>query len=165
MKHIRCHWSKDDLLSLNVDQVPDPSVGYHTEDGLNLEKYENIISAGVSRNLPIFFDKDILETEFNWISDKHYAVHKMIPGSILPLHRDKYSYFSSKLNITDFDKIVRVIIFLEDHKIGHILQVENCPVGYWKAGDYVLWQGKKAHLAANFGNEDRYSLQITGILT
>lgn len=165
MKRIKCHWSKDDLSSLKIEQALDPSTGYCVEDGLNLEKYNGLISAGISRGLPVFFDKDILETEFNWISDKNYAVHKMIPGSILPLHRDKYSYFSSKHNITNFDKIVRVILFLEDYKIGHILQVEDYPVGYWKAGDYVWWQGRKAHLAANFGNEVRYTLQITGILT
>lgn len=164
MNNIQLTWSIEDIINLNIEQAPDPTIGFDLVDGSNANSYSNIISAGVYRGLPDFFDKSVLEKEFNWINNKGYAIHKMLPGSILPLHIDKYAYFSRQHNIMDFDKIVRVIIFLEDHKLGHILQIEDTPVQEWKAGDYVYWYGKKAHLAANFGTEARYTLQITGII-
>lgn len=164
MKHINPHWNIDCVKSLNIDQAPDPTIGFDSEPNLNLENYIDIVSAGVHRGLPDCFNLDLLEKEFNWIDHKGYALHKMLPGSILPLHKDRYSYYANQYDITDFDTIVRVIVFLEEHKLGHILQIENTPVTEWTAGDYIFWTGKKAHLAANFGNVDRYTLQITGIL-
>jgi|TARA_R100000027_G_scaffold65081_1_gene59219 hypothetical protein len=163
MKHIEPSWNIDQIKLLDIEQQPYPSIGFESESGVNLEQYKQLMSAGVLRELPSCFDKDQLESEFDWIDHKAYAIHKMLPGTILPLHRDKYSYYSTRFDIKDFDNIVRVIVFLEDHRIGHVLQIEGTEVKEWRAGDYVSWRGKKAHLAANFGNSDRYTLQVTGI--
>lgn len=164
MKNITPHWNIDNLNSLVVEQAPDPTIGFNVEDGINLAAYQNLVSAGVYRGLPDFFELEVFEKEFHWIENKGYAVHKMLPGSILPLHRDKYAFYANHHKIIDFNRIVRIIVFLENHKLGHILQVEDTPISEWKAGDYIYWTGKKAHLAANFGNEIRYTLQITGLL-
>ena len=164
MKHLTPHWKQEDLENIIVEQAPNPSIGYSVEPGIDIDKYKHLVSAGVYRGLPNFFNKDILEKEFNWIDHKGYAIHKMLPGSILPLHRDKYAFYANHHNVTNFDTIVRVIVFLQDHKLGHTLQVEDCNIPQWNAGDYVYWKGKKAHLAANFGADIRYTLQITGLV-
>lgn len=165
MKNISPHWNIEYIKGLNIEQAPNPIIGFEPEANLNLDRYAGLVSAGVHRGLPDCFDLEILNHEFKWIDHKGYAIHRMLPGSILPLHRDKYSFYSNQYNITDFETIVRVIVFLEDHKLGHILQIEGTPVKEWKAGDYVYWTGKKAHMAANFGNHDRYTLQITGVVS
>jgi hypothetical protein len=164
MNYIDPHWDIDKLKTINIVNAPAPEVGYSTEEGINLEKYQSLVSAGVHRGLPKCFNLDVFEETFNWINYKSYAVHKMEPGSILPLHKDKYSYYSTQYNIIDFNKIVRVIVFLEDYELGHILQIEDTPVTEWKAGNWVSWSGKKTHLAANFGCHNRYTLQITGLI-
>lgn len=164
MNYIKPTWNINDVIDLNIEQVPKPDIGFDVVNGTNVDKYQGIISAGVYRGLPNFFDKTIFEKEFNWIKNKGYAVHRMIPGTILPLHRDNYSYYATNNNITDLNNIIRVVLFLDDHKLGHILQIEGLSFANWSAGNYVFWQGKKAHMAANFGNEDRYTLQITGTL-
>lgn len=163
MNHVEIHWDIEAIKNIKIAAEDNPYVGFDTVAN-DTESYKHLISAGVHRGLPDCFDLDIFEKEFDWLDNKSYAVLKMVPGSILPLHRDRYSYFSQQNNITDLDQIVRVIVFLEDQKIGHILQIENQEVNAWRAGDYVYWHGKKMHMAANLGNEDRFTLQITGII-
>lgn len=92
-----------------------------------------------------------------------YAFHKITPGNFLPTHSDKYQTFKEKFSVSYISKIKRIIIFLDDGKDGHILTVKNKSYIYWKKGQYVSWSGNDAHLAANLGTEDRYTLQITGL--
>lgn len=164
MKHIAPFWNINDIKNLNIPQHSDPHSGFNIDEELDRRFYDNYTSAGVYKGLPEFLNESILEKEFSWISNKGYAIHKMLPNKMLPLHKDKYSYYSSQLGVKDLNLIVRVIVFLEDFKLGHILQIEGTPVNQWRAGDYVMWQGQKSHVAANLGLEDRYTLQITGLI-
>jgi len=105
-----------------------------------------------------------IDNSFTNLKNMTYAIHKISPGQVLPIHVDRYLKYSAAFNITDISKIERVIVFLEDWCPGHILQVETTMHSNWKAGDWVSWTGEVPHLAANLGHTDRYTLQITGHL-
>jgi hypothetical protein len=89
------------------------------------------------------------------------ALHRMRPGRYLPLHIDLYGAYKQINHITD-QTITRVIVFLEDHKPGHMLDIDGNIIGHWRAGDWVSWQDDTLHAAYNMGTDDRYTLQITG---
>lgn len=91
------------------------------------------------------------------------SYYRMSSGTILPQHRDTYKRYVELFNLKGREKsIVRAIIFLEDWKSGHYLEVDNVPITNWKAGDIVQWRYDTPHLAANMGLDLRYTLQITG---
>ena len=104
--------------------------------------------------------EDLFFTKFNG-KNVGVTAFKMRPGFFIPGHCDSYSFYKMKNNITNLSQIKRAVIFLEDWKSGHFLEVDNTPIVDWKAGDYVIWQGDTHHLAANLGSKDRYTAQIT----
>lgn len=92
------------------------------------------------------------------------SFYRMAPGRILPYHRDTYKRYRELFNITNPFSIWRAVVFLEDWKKGHYLEVDGHPILRWKAGDAILWQFNTDHLAANLGCDCRYTLQLTGIM-
>jgi hypothetical protein len=151
-------WCQDDFKNLEYKTYNDPT---H-----NLKSYiENLYSDNVNvftcnNNLPL----SLLEVSKNFQLNKMVvAVNKMVSGQVLPIHSDLYKTYRQKNMITDISVITRIIVFLEDTKIGHQLWIEN-NICVGKAGDYFGWQGETIHLAANLGVEDRYVLQITGTI-
>ena len=100
---------------------------------------------------------------FNW---KHFSwsLYRMGPGTVLPMHQDLYVRFREIYQIKNAGDIVRAIVFLEDWQSGHYFEIDNHPVVSWSAGDTVIWHNDVPHLAANMGQTDRYTLQITGVL-
>ena len=88
----------------------------------------------------------------------------MLPGRILPEHQDTYKKYRELFNIDNPYSIWRAVVFLEDWQSGHYLEVADCPITGWQAGDCVLWQYNTPHIAANLGRENRYTLQLTGIM-
>lgn len=163
--HITPFWDIDDIEKLSFDIPDDPSVGFDflRQEDKNLY-FPNLVIKR-HKGLPDILSSLDKDSIFNFISEKSYAIHMMLPGSVLPLHKDRYSYFKKTYKIEDLSKIWRIIIFLEDKKYGHILEIENVLVDDWKAGDWVAWVGSSLHMAANLGTENRYTLQITGICT
>lgn len=92
------------------------------------------------------------------------SIHRLSPGNYLPIHQDKYGFYSKKHNVVDLNNIQRYIMFLEDSVPGHMLIIkEDCFIK-WKSGDIKSWQGEEPHSAINLGMQDRYTLQITGIV-
>ena len=89
------------------------------------------------------------------------AINRMIPGKILPYHRDLFRTYKQRNDISNNQPIIRIIVFLEDTKAGHQLWVEDEPC-YGVAGSYFGWEQNTIHMAANLGWEDRYIMQITG---
>jgi hypothetical protein len=89
------------------------------------------------------------------------AVNRMIPGKILPYHRDLFKSYKERNHISDKQPILRIIVFLEDTKAGHQLWIEEEPC-FGPAGSYFGWGQNTVHMAANLGWEDRYIMQITG---
>ncbi len=87
------------------------------------------------------------------------------PGHVIPIHRD--TFFQIKKRFPDDTRQkIRANIFLEDWKVGHILQYQfqggwnSCT--HWQAGDGFVWDSGPLHLSANAGMENKYTLQISG---
>jgi hypothetical protein len=88
------------------------------------------------------------------------------PGTVFPLHRDNFN--NPLWDQTRIDQLVRVLICLEDCKIGHIIQyIEDgkCRTrANWVAGDGFMWDSQVPHLTVNAGMQPKYTMQITGFL-
>lgn len=98
------------------------------------------------------------------IKNSAYCIHCLTPGNFLPTHSDLYGYYAKQNNIEDLNKIIRIIVFLDDAVPGHLLIVDNNCYTNYKKGDIAYWTGQTAHLAANLSEVNRYTLQITGTL-
>ena len=92
------------------------------------------------------------------------------PGNVITLHRD--TFFRFKQDYPDDTRLkVRANIYLEDWKIGHMIQYQDINDGKkwktsvdWNAGEGFLWSSDVLHLSANAGMKDKYTLQISGFL-
>lgn len=92
------------------------------------------------------------------------ATIKQMPGNILPWHRDHLFKITQEHPDVKREKIVRANIFLEDWKIGHILQIEQEVISHWQKGTGYIWSNNVYHLSGNLGLEDKYTLQVSGLL-
>lgn len=91
------------------------------------------------------------------------AYYRMDTGCVMPVHSDLYKRYVEVFNLQGQEHtIYRALVFLEDWKSGHYLEVHGAPVVEWRAGTVVEWQYDAPHMAANIGLEPRYTLQITG---
>ena len=89
------------------------------------------------------------------------------PGCVVPLHRDTFYQINKKYPDRKESK-VRANIYLEDYKLGHLIQYHS-DSGYstdvdWKAGDGFIWDSEVLHLSANAGMQNKYTLQVSGFL-
>jgi hypothetical protein len=91
------------------------------------------------------------------------SLYKMTTGTILPTHRDRYVRYKKVYNL-DLNDVMRVVVFLEDWQSGHYCEIDSVPVVNWHAGDCVAWINDVPHMAANIGDADRYTMQITGTI-
>jgi len=65
----------------------------------------------------------------------------------------------------DQRKVMRLIIFLDDQKIGQVWRQGNCYIE-WKKGDCFTWPWRDIpHGTANFSHYDRPVINITGRVT
>lgn len=99
---------------------------------------------------------------FDW-DNVGISFFRMRTCDVLPTHADSYISYRKMFNIQDPGVIWRCIVFLEDWKSGHYMEIDGRPHLEWRRGDYVLWNYDVPHYAGNFGVEDRYTLQITGM--
>lgn len=161
--HVSAHWNDQDLDNLLIKPHHQIYRGFDLVDEQDRSRYELRVTHDVYRDLPPFIDKTIIEQSFSWLDKKSYAVHRMSPGTLLPMHKDRYRYYSQANGILDTKNIIRVIVFLKSWRNGHYLEIDSTPIINWQAGDWVSWRDDAAHLAANLGHESRYTLQITGV--
>lgn len=99
-----------------------------------------------------------------WL-DIGVAYYRMCTGTVMPEHQDLYKRYIEVFDLQDQKQSIRrAIVFLEDWKSGHYLEIDGAPVTCWSAGDVVEWHYDTPHMAANIGIEPRYTLQITGHL-
>lgn len=92
-----------------------------------------------------------------------WSVYKMGPGIILPNHSDLYTKFLEINHLKDSSRVWRAVVFLENWNSGHYLEIDGNGITGWVAGDYVAWNDDVCHLAANMGETNRYTLQLTGV--
>lgn len=87
------------------------------------------------------------------------------PGNVVPYHRDVFfkirqQYPDNKL------RCVRANIFLENNKLGHMLQFtldrQHRAVTEWQANTGFMFDNTVLHLSCNAGLEPKYTLQISG---
>jgi hypothetical protein len=90
-----------------------------------------------------------------------FCFFKMMSGNVIPYHKDIYTFYRKLHNITNPTTIWRAIVFLEDWRPGHLFEIEDRKIDRWQAGTYVTWNNDAYHMAANIGEEPRYTLQIT----
>jgi hypothetical protein len=110
------------------------------------------------------WNKVIIEVfeQMGW-QDIGTSYYRMAPGTILPTHQDLYTKYITLFGLEGKEHTIRrAVIFLEDWKPGHYLEVMEQPVVKWQAGDVVEWVYDTPHMAANMGSTPRYTLQITG---
>lgn len=156
-------------LDFDIDEIK--SFNY-TKSPLNLEEetlwksgnYSGMTFGGElydnTNYIPSWVEK---ASEKLGLKDCGYSFYRMTPNSIIPTHKDHFLKYTKIFN-KDIKEVVRAIIFLEDWKSGHSFEIEDYQVANWRAGDYCLWSYEAPHFAANIGVEDRYTLQITGVI-
>ena len=92
------------------------------------------------------------------------SYYKMGPGDNLPYHGDIYRKYIEIFDLEDRKHdIIRYIFFVENKKPGHIFEIDGRLID-WQAGDYVGWRYDAPHMAANLGIEDRFTIQVTGVI-
>ena len=101
-------------------------------------------------------------TLFDW-DNIGITFFKLSTCEALPVHVDAYNSYRTMFNITDPTVIWRCVVFMEDWKSGHYFEIDGKPHLEWKKGDYVRWNNDVPHFAGNFGVENRYTMQITGM--
>jgi len=113
--------------------------------------------------LPLWNQKFIdFYSQRGW-KDIGVAYYRMHTGTVMPEHQDLYKRYIQVFGLQGQESnIRRAIVFLEDWKSGHYLEIDGSPVVGWSAGDVVEWHYDTPHMAANIGLEPRYTLQITG---
>lgn len=93
------------------------------------------------------------------------SYYQMCTGDNLPYHSDRYIKYINLFNLENRKKdIIRYIFFPENRLDGHIFEVDGKLID-WKAGDWVAWRYDTPHMAANFGYENRYTIQVTGVIS
>jgi hypothetical protein len=101
--------------------------------------------------------------QFNFLNNVAVAINYFKPGQYLPLHIDIFEKYIKIYNVP-IDKIVRYVVMLEEGISGQILQIEDNFFTNWNPGDCFGWDYLKTHAFYNLSLEDRYAIQITGVL-
>lgn len=92
---------------------------------------------------------------------------KQPPGCVIPYHRDTFYQIRQRYPERQ-DLPVRANIYLEDYKLGHLIQYTHQGKTHtdvdWHQGQGWLWDSSILHLGANAGMEPKYTLQVSGFL-
>ena len=60
----------------------------------------------------------------------------------------------------DIDDCLRYLIFLEDWKIGHLVEFEQQPITKWEKGDVWTFTHEDIHCAGNASNFNFNTCQV-----
>ena len=124
-----------------------------------IENYKDTAGAYLCNDLPRKFTN--IAESFG-LEKTVVAMQKMKVGQILPWHTDTCSTYIKNNKVKNKNKIIRIIIFLEDSQPGHQLWIKD-KLCSGDAGSYFGWKFGTKHMAANLGEKNRYTLQITGL--
>lgn len=156
-------WNIQDYIDLRYNQ-----------DTVDDTYLNNFLDAGHNRNqmcLYNYFEPQVMpasvnyiKSKFNFLNNLTAAINLVLPGQYMPLHRDLYARWRHIHKITGTDKIMRIIVMLEDNERGQLLQIENDIYNNWKAGDWFSWTSDAEHAVYNFSTKNRYAIQLTGLM-
>ena len=176
--------TQDNLLDFEYRQYCMPvtwddefkKLNYFREDFNDPESVDHWLSKGYANN----FTGDMCDMRNTQPSWNQYFVgwftargwsnigtsyYRMNTGTVLPLHGDLYKRYVELFNLQGQEHTIRrAIVFLEDWKSGHYLEIAGQGITNWTAGTVVEWVYDTPHMAANIGLDPRYTLQITGIV-
>lgn len=145
--HLRLNWGE--LGIKEPDEIQQSAIVY--------QSFENDCPEWAFRIKEMF--ADMLECRM-------VTLNLIKPGYFIPPHRDaffKLRQYAKDNNIDTTNKEpVRINLFLQDHKIGHFFEMENEVCMNYKKGDFALIKLGKIHSVINIGNENRYTLQVSG---
>ena len=132
------------------------------------EEYD-LIKAGANPDTTIYRGlKDFTKcptlqrmTDFFALEPVYSKLHIQFTGEVLNMHIDKLHDIDD-----DYEKIVRIMVMLEDWEPGQFLMYGNQQFDRWRAGDIHKfdWQNLP-HGTANASNIPRPMLVITGVMT
>jgi hypothetical protein len=105
---------------------------------------------------------DLSRINFRGWNNFAWCFYKLDPGHWVPPHVDHFINYAKYYGIKDTTKIQRILMFLEDWYPGQVFGVDDKVFLKWKKYDYVTWQNGTEHWGGNFGNNIRYTLQLTG---
>lgn len=181
--NIQLNWNqvKEDLLAVEKDQsrvnfiaVDIADSSSHLPDELKYIQSEYTKYGYTQHNTKLWKTTNSHEKlTFSWEKDiirrlplDHAiaTVTRQDPGQVLPWHMDRF-FFLNQQYPNDPRPIWRFLMFLEDWKMGHILQVNDSILHHWNRGDVVVWRPGTEHLSANVGLETKWTCNITGFLT
>lgn len=91
-----------------------------------------------------------------------WCFYKLSPGKWVPPHKDHFVNYCKFYKLKNKNNIKRTLIFLEKWKPGHVFSLNDQIITKWKANDSFTWNADTEHWGGNFGEEDRYTLQLTG---
>lgn len=137
---------------LEYQRLPDFKFDY-TKQSLLGEMYNDKIDNGKN---------DLSYLNINKWKNFAWCFYKLPAGRWVPPHKDHFANYSKFYNITNKDKIKRTLVFLEDWKPGHVFVLDDQIIINWKANDSFTWNTNTEHWGGNFGEQTRYTLQLTG---
>ena len=109
-----------------------------------------------------------ISNKFDWVHHKQITLNKLTPGTFIPPHKD--TMYRLKKHLSDANEntenleLVRINIFLQDHFLGHWLNIDAESFDNYNKGDYTFIFPNVIHTVANLGYNPRYTMQITGLI-
>lgn len=172
-------------INLDTSVFLDSDYAKHFGSCISYQKKEQKdIHANVGKGFPSSYHEDNTRIQQLWYSQKDIdfmdlgkqlgmevvTVSSILqpPGNVITLHRDTF-YQIKKQYPTDTRTKVRANIYLEDWKVGHIIQHKDengdwKNSTHWSACEGLLWDDKVLHVSGNIGLEPKYTLQVSGFL-
>jgi hypothetical protein len=163
-----------------------PNQDYSTHKGTCLaHQLDELTDIHEEYGLGATYDKDNTVIQQLWYTDKQIdfielgkqtgmevvTVSSILqpPGNVITLHKDIFFQITKK-HPNDTRTKVRANVYLEDWKVGHLIQYKSeednawKTSDNWKAGDCFMWDSGPLHLSANAGMKNKFTLQISGFL-
>lgn len=113
------------------------------------------------------FIQDIA-AQFDFVEYNTVTINKLTPGCFIPPHKDKFYRLNKFLvdNNLQSDKYTmkRYNIFLQNYQFGHILELDGNVCTNYKQGDFTIIHQNVMHSVANLTHNNRYTMQITGVV-
>lgn len=160
--HIERFWPLEDHKELQYIRIPPAATELSVIEGWIDKGYHHAKNfIGMS-----FTEADHMPKwtrNFNRLFDTYeklnFSFLKMQTLDIIPNHVDDLKEYSKLLEVPR-DRIVRIIVMLENWKSGHYLEINGTMMTNWIAGDWFKLGADCSYSLANIGTDDFYSMQI-----
>lgn len=158
--HIEPIWNQD-FKNLEYEKQPVSNKEIETwrSQGYNHSSFTGMMH-GSKNPMPDWVNTVAAQLE---LKNCGFVFYKMQTNDIMPTHVDHFSRYCEIFDVQR-ENVLRAVVFLEDWKIGHYFDIGGEAIVNYSAGDWIIWSCDEPHFAANIGTEDRYTLQITGVL-